>query len=152
METTQNNRLYGVVGLLVMVAVAVTIVVVALNRSGPAPADYVAGEVSPELQRAAVELTGYPPDGTDSLDDAIAVARRSIDDMAVLDEAAFLETYERSTTEQAELVGRWLGLAGRELGGADVGLVSRTTLDLVERTPDGLREELQDALDEAADG
>ena len=152
MDDTRHHRLYGVVGLLVMVAVAVTIVVVAVHRSGPAPARFVAGAVSERLSTSTVELIGYPPDGEQSLADALTIARRSVDDMTVLDDAAFLETYERDSTAQAELVGRWLGLAARELGGDDLGQVSRTTLDLVPRTPEGLREVLQDALDEASDG
>lgn len=152
MDDTASNRLYGVVGLLVMIAVAVTIVVVAVNRSGPAPAEFQAGAVSEQLRGATVDLIGYAPEGADSLDDALTIARRSVDDMAVLDEAAFVETYERSSTEQAEVVGRWLGLASRELGGDDVGRVSRAALELVGRTPEGLRDDLQAALDDAADG
>lgn len=152
MDDTQNNRLYGVVGLLVMVAIAVTIVVVAVQRSGPEPAEFVAGAVSEQLRGATVDLIGYPPDGEESLDDALTIARRSVDDMAVLDDAAFLETYERSATDQAELVGRWLGLASRELGEDDVGRVSRSALEIVGDAPEGLRDDLQDALDDASDG
>ncbi|MFB9312400.1 hypothetical protein [Nocardioides plantarum] len=152
MDDTRHHRLYGVVGLLVMVAIAVTIVVVAVQRSGPAPAEFESDAVSEQLRAATVELIGYPPDGEQSLADALTFARRSVDDMAALDDAAFLETYERNASAQAELVGRWLGLASRELGGDDLGEVSRTTLDLVGRTPEGLRDVLQDALDDASDG
>jgi flavin-binding protein dodecin len=152
MDDTRHHRLYGVVGLLMMVAVAVTIVVFALHRSGPPPAEFVDGAVSVQLRSATVDLIGYPPEGVQSLDDALTLARRSVDDMAVLDDAAFVETYERTASAQAAVVGRWLGLAARELGGDDLGRVTRTTLDLVGRAPEGVREDLQEALDRASDG
>jgi flavin-binding protein dodecin len=152
MDDTQHHRRYGVVGLLVMVALATAIVVFAVHRSGPAPTEFVDGAVSGQLRDATVDLIGHPPDGAGSLDDALALARRSVDDMAVLDDAAFVETYERSASQQAEVVGRWLGLASRELGGGDLGRVTRTTLDLVGRAPAGVRDDLQKALDRASDG
>lgn len=148
-----SNRTYGVVGLLVLVLLAAAAVAVGIVRSedsGGVP--FTADQVSTDLRRATTDLIGYPPDGPPSLEDALAVAGESARDMSSLDPTEFLATWERTPVAQAALVGRWLGLASRELGGADRDRVEEVTPQVTADTPDtdGLREALQAAYADAA--
>lgn len=152
MDEARKNRITGIVGLVVLVALAVGVVLFAQHRAGPPPPDFVAGEVSSELRGATIDLIGYPPGGEASLEDATTIVTRSVSDMSTLDDAAYLETWERSAEDQAELVGRWLGLANHELGDENLQEVVATALDVQDSAPAGLDDTLQAAFDRAADG
>ena len=136
MEHTQNNRVYGVVGLMVMIAVAVTIVVVALQPVGPRTGGVRRRRGQRQLRATTVELIGYPPDGPESLDDALAIAP-ALDRRHGGPRRGGVRS--RPTSAAPSSRPSWSaggsGSRARELGGDDVGLVSRRTLELVGRHP-----------------
>lgn len=112
-------RLFGVVGLLVLVLVAAAAVWVGLLRTEEPGDAFVADDVSAELRGATLDLIGTLPAGPTTLEDAITTATASVEDMSTLTAAAYDEQWGRTAQDQAALVGQWFGLASAELGGAD---------------------------------
>ncbi|MEO9322968.1 hypothetical protein ABFT23_05720 [Nocardioides sp. C4-1] len=129
-------RLIGVAGLLVFALVAAAAVWVGLLRTEEAGDAFVAGDVSPELRGATIDLVGTPPAGPGTLEDVIAAATASVEDMSTLDAGAYAQQWGRSAHDQAALVGQWLGLASAELGGADADRVREAAAAVGATAPD----------------